>query len=172
MKKIGIAILVGILLITVSACDKTEENIQKGQIQKKENTQKGQIHEHCVRSGTTSDNSPVEMNYEIYYTGERLNRIYSVEKVNSTSQETLDLYEESYRKIHSYYEDIEYYETEIIRTDESVTSIMDIDYDHIDIQQLEKLEGTENNIFENHIPKISKYKELAEKAGVKCEVAS
>ena len=163
MKKICIAILLGILVITMTACEQKEgSNIST----------KGQIHEHCVRAGKTSDDSDVEMSYEVYYTGERINKIYSVERVNSTSQETLDLYEESYRKIHSYYKDIEYYKTEVIRTDETVTSIMDIDYDHINIKELEELEGTDDNIFENDIPKISKYKEFAEKFGVECEIVS
>ena len=165
MKRIGLGIIMGILLITVTACDK-----EKTEIIPTTNTQKGQIHEHCVRIGHIDDESSADLSYEVYYTGDIINRIESTEKVTSTSSATLDTYEEAYRKIHSYYENIDHYDTNLIRTSNSVTSTMIIDYDKIDIAKLIELEGEENNIFENNQPKIDKYKEFSKKVGTTCTV--
>lgn len=159
MKKIGISILLVIALLTVTACDKEEK-------QETNNTNK-QVHEHCVRSGTVT-NGTADLSYEIYYTGDVLNKIESTESVMSESSDVLDTYESAYRTIHEAYKDIKYYDTEVIRTDTSVTSIMIIDYDHVDVSKLIAMEDKENSIFENNIPKVSKYKEFGKKVGLSC----
>jgi len=163
MKKIGIILVLIIMIFTVTACTKKENT-------KVVNDNTG--HLHCTRTGVINDESSAEMSYEIYYTGDTINRIESVEKVTSPSRNTLDTYEKSYRTIHSYYEDVEYYETEVVRTDNTVASYIKIDYDHVDINKLIEIEGTETNIFdENNKPSLTKYKELAKKAGAKCSNA-
>ncbi|MBR3211051.1 MAG: DUF1307 domain-containing protein [Bacilli bacterium] len=164
MKKMGWILLIGLLFIT--ACEK--ENVQKKEV----NTSNEMIHEHCTRIGTIDSNSTVDMNYELYYTGERINRIESIESVTSTDSEVLDTYENAYRTIHSYYVDIDHYDTDLVRTETNVTSTMIIDYDHINIAQLVALEGEEDNIFENNVPMISKYRELSKKMGITCEKVS
>ncbi|MBR6137781.1 MAG: DUF1307 domain-containing protein [Bacilli bacterium] len=164
MKKIGIVLLLIIMVVTLTACEKKNDN--------KGNNTSTEGHLHCERVGVINDESSAEMSYEIYYTNDIINRIESVEKVTSPSRNTLDTYENSYRTIHSYYEDVEYYETEVVRTDNTVSSYIKIDYDHVDINKLIEIEGTETNIFdENNKPSLTKYKELAKKAGAKCSNA-
>ena len=127
------------------------------------------VHEHCTRTGVVSNGS-ADLSYEIYYTGTRLNRVESTERVTSDSTEVLDQYEGSYKAIHAHYEGLDHYETKVIRADNSVTSKIIIDYDHIDIDELIAIEGEENNVFEDKVPKIAKWKELAKKVGMQCSV--
>ena len=158
MKKIGISLLLLVALLTVTACESKESTTSS----------KNQIHEHCTRTGIVT-NGEANLNYEVYYTGDRINKIESTERVSSESSDVLDTYEDAYRNIHEQYKGLKYYDTEVIRTDSSVTSKITIDYDHIDIDALITLEGVgENSIFENKIPKISKYKEFGEKIGLSC----
>ncbi len=170
MKKVFVLLFVFILLVTLTACDKKEKS--KSTTGDDTVVSKDMVHEHCTRTGNVDSNSSAEMVYEIYYTGEVLNKIESTERVTSTSKDVLDEYENAYRQIHSYYTDIDHYETDIIRTSSSVASKMSIDYDKIDLEKLIALEGEEDNIFENGKPMISKYKELAKKLGVTCEKVS
>ena len=143
--------------VTTSPTSEVEEETEDGV----------QVHEHCTRTGTLTGGS-TDLSYEIYYTGKVLNRVESTEKVISDDDEILDQYEGAYRAIHAHYEGLEYYDTNVIRTDDSVTSIIIIDYDHIDIDELISIEGEEDNIFEDKIPRISKWRALSRKVGMKC----
>ena len=126
------------------------------------------IHEHCTRAGSAGSGIDVNLSYEIYYTGEILNIIESTERVETTQANTLDLYENAYKSIHKNYEGLDYYDAEVERTNNSVTSHITINYDKIDIGKLISIEGEDDNVFENKIPKVEKWKELAKKVGTKC----
>ena len=167
MKKISIVILI-LLVILITGCDKEnnkEKVISNG---KTVNTSKME-HKHCTREGKVTDGD-VSLNYDIYYTDDRLNILKSEEKVISASDEILDTYEKAYKDIHKYYEGLEYYDTSVVRGDTTVTSTITINYDKIDIDELIDIEGEEDNIFERKVPKVEKWLSLAKKFGTKCEV--
>lgn len=164
MKKYAILFLLGITLFIVTGCEEQKETvISNGE---KVNTTKME-HKHCERIGNL-DNGEVSLHYEIYYTGEVLNLIQSEEKVISEDEEILDKYEKAYKDIHAHYEGLEYYDTEVIREDNSVTSTIVINYDKISIPALLSIEGEKDNIVEDGIPKVDKWLELAKKFGTKC----
>lgn len=170
MKKVISILLIGIFILT--ACS-TEDNSQRNTINdstsSENNNQNEIIHEYCTRSGNAGDNATAELTYDIYYVGDVLVKLSSREKVTSNDTKILDTYENAYKKIHSYYKELEYYETNVVRENNSVASIMNIQYDKINIEMLISIEGAEDNIFENNIPKVSKWKEFAKKLGTKCE---
>ena len=159
-----IIVLIGIILL-VCGC---EENTVKSN-GKKVDTSK-MLHEHCTRSGSAGAGVTVSLNYEIYSTGEILNIVQSTERIETTIQETLDQYESAYKGIHEHYAGLEYYDAKVERTNNSVTSYITINYDKIDIGKLIDIEGEDDNVFENKVPKLAKWKELAKKVGTKCEV--
>jgi len=168
MKKNSIILLLILLVILITGCDKEttkEKVISNG---KEINTSKME-HKHCTREGTVT-NGQASLNYDLYYTGDRLNILKSEEKVISSSDEVLDTYEEAYKGIHKHYEGLEYYDTSVVRGDTTVTSTITINYDNIDINKLIDIEGEEDNIFENKVPKVDKWITLAKKFGAKCEV--
>ncbi len=163
MKKILGILLICILFLV--GCEKSEKVVIDGE----EIDTKEMVHEHCTRLGTL-EGGEASLNYDIYYTGDKLNLIRSVEKIISSSDEILDGYENAFKSLHEHYKNIDNYETEVIRGDTTVTSTILINYDKIDIQALIDLEGEEDNIFENKEPKVSLWKEFAEKLGTSCEV--
>ena len=128
------------------------------------------MHEHCTRTATAGDDVDVKLEYDLYYKDDVLLKLESVEQITSKDEETLDTYESAYKNIHKNYEGLKYYDTSVNREKESVTSKIVIEYKKIDIDKLIEIEGEEDNIFENKVPKASKWKELAKKLGAKCEV--
>ena len=166
MKKISSLIFVLILCaFFVTGCEEQEVITSGGE---EVNVTKMQ-HKHCTREGTIDTGSQVSLNYDIYYTGEALNLLKSEEKVISSDQNVLTTYENAYKKIHANYEGLEYYDTEVVRGDTTVTSTIVINYDKVNIDQLLAIEGEEDNIIENGEAKVDKWLTLAKKFGTKCE---
>ena len=91
-------------------------------------------------------------------------------KVTLDDSSMLDTYEEAYKKVHSYYEGLDYYDTSVVRNNNTVTSTININYDEIDIDKLISIEGEEDNIFTNKVPSVSKWLALGKKFGIKCEL--
>lgn len=151
MKKYLILILL-ILAIFITGCEKKEE-----------------VHEHCTRAATAGDDVDVNLSYEIYYEGDILKKLESTEQVVSKNKIMLDTYESAYKNIHKNYSDLKYYDANVERKSDTVTSTIIINYEKIDIDKLIEIEGEEDNIFEDKVPKASKWKELAKKIGTKCE---
>jgi uncharacterized lipoprotein YehR (DUF1307 family) len=176
MKKISLFLLLFTSIFVLSGCsnssttktkEETPDIVSNGE---SVNTSKMSV-KHCTRSATAGDGIDVSLNYYIYYTGENINVLYSEEKVISASDESLDTYEEAYKKIESYYEGLDYYDAEVIRGDTTVTSKITINYDKIDIDKLLSIEGEDDNIIENGKAKLSSWITLAEKFGTTCEDA-
>lgn len=167
MKKISILLVIIILsLFIVTGCDEKKTVVSNGEKVSTANME----HKHCSRLATGGTGITTELTYEIYYTGDKLNIIESKEKVIANTDEDLDTYEEAFNKINRYYEGLEYYDTEVIRGDTSVTRNATINYDKIDINKLLEIEGSEDNVIENGEAKVDLWLKLAKKVGTKCEL--
>ena len=125
-------------------------------------------HKHCSRKGSVQGGT-ANLNYEIFYADDKINLLRSEEQVVSNDKNVLKTYEDAYRKIHKNYEGLQYYDAEVVVNDTSVTSIITINYDKINMKALLAIEGEEDNIIENGTAKLSKWIELAKKFGTKCE---
>ena len=164
MKKTYIMVILLLACIFISGCDEKHEIVINGQTINTATME----HKHCTRNATAT-NADVKLNYDIYYTDDVLNIVKSEEKIISSSDDVLNTYEEAYKKIHANYKDLDYYDTEVIRGDTTVTSTITINYDKVDIDRLIEIEGEEDNIFEQKIPKVSKWLSFAKKFGTTCE---
>lgn len=179
-KKIMIYHLI-VLLLLLTGCSNTEKNEDMKQTNTKQNTEYNEIisnemsnslvHEHCTREGTLTGGE-VSLNYDLYYIGDNLNLLVSEEKVISSDKKLLDEYDTAYRKIDTNYLGLEYYDTEVLREANYVSRKAIINYEKININQLLKIEGEEDNIVEGGVAKVSKWKELAKKFGTTCQVVS
>ena len=121
----------------------------------------------CTRDANV-DGGTGEFNYVVSYKGEDLTSIYSIEAITSDDEAKLTEYEEAYKKIDSYYVGIDHYNASVKRSGNTVSHIIEIDYEKIDIKKLIELEGEEDNIFVDNKPKLEKYFELAKKLGITC----
>ena len=167
MKKISIIIC--LLLISVILCGCEEKKKEKVIINNKVVNTATMEHKHCTREGSATD-ADVVLEYDIYYTDDVLNLLIAKEKVISASDEVLTTYENAYNSINANYTGLTNFDVSVVRGDTSVTSITSINYDEVDVDRLLEIEGEEDNIFENKVPKVDKWLEFAKKFGTKCEL--
>ena len=165
MKKVMVLLLVMIIMIT--GCSKKEKEVVYSNGEKVNTAKMGHIK--CSREASGGTGVNVNLSYDLYYLGDVLTILHSVEQVSTTNEDTLDQYEEAYKKIYSHYEGLEYYDANVERGDTTVTSDVVINYDKIDINQILQIEGEEDNIIEDGEAKVSKWMTLAKKFGTKCE---
>ncbi len=166
-KKSSLLVLLLALVLLITGCEEKETVKTNGE---EVNTGK-MIHKHCTRAGAATD-AEVSLNYEIYYTGKKLNILIAEEKVMSEKEDVLTTYENAYKGIHEHYKGLKYYDTNVVRDANSVTSTININYDKIDIDQLIDIEGEEDNIFEDGEARVDKWLTLAKKFGTKCTIVS
>lgn len=122
----------------------------------------------CSRNGE-ADGLTTDLQYEVFYQGDYIQILHSIEKVMSEDQDILDQYEKAYRDIFANYEGLEYYDNEITRAKDSITSDTVINYGKIDMDKLLEIEGEEDNVIEDGKVKLNTWLEFAEQFGVTCE---
>lgn len=171
-KTINLVVLLIISMFILTGCEEEQKQIENnagGVIDNVQidNTTKG--HKVCTRSANAGSNAEVELNYDVYYTGENINILVSKEKLITEDQDMLKQYEDAYKQIGSYYKELQYYNQKVTRTNNSVLNEITINYDKIDIKQLLAIEGEEDNIIENGKAKVDLYIALLKKFGGKCE---
>lgn len=156
--KIWILILI-ICLIFITGC-KSETEIEEGKLSTIT----------CSREATIESDSSAKasLTYKIYYSGDFIKILNSIEKVTSSNSDTLDSYESAYRSIIKNYEGLKYYDNKITRDDNSVISDTTINYGKIDTDKLLEIEGSEDNVIVNGKVKVDNWKSFAKKFGVTC----
>ena len=169
MKKYKIITLIIVTLLITVGCDLKNNDSKRKIISDGKTVDTTQMqHKHCSRQGSVQGGS-ANLNYEVFYTEDKINLLRSEEQVVSNDPNVLKTYEDAYRKIHKNYEGLQYYDTEVVVGETAVTSIITINYDKISIKGLLAIEGEEDNIIENGTAKLSKWLELSKKFGTKCE---
>ena len=123
----------------------------------------------CTRDADAGAGIDVNLSYEVYYQGEYIQILHSKEQVVTDDQDVLDEYENAYRSVDKNYEGLEYYDTSIVRTDNSVTDDTVINYGKIDIDKLLAIEGEEDNVIKDGKVKLDDWLEFTEQFGMKCE---
>ncbi len=170
IKKISSLLLIFVLLVAfVTGCEskEKEETEKSSKVEKVEDlsNKKGTLH--CVRNATVEGGSG-KFNYYVDYNGDVITYIDSEDSVTIEDEAKRKEYEDSFRTLDSYYTGIDYYYAKVIVEGNTVTHRVKIDYEKVDISKLIALEGEEDNIYENNIPKLNKYLELGKKVGVTC----
>lgn len=160
-------ILIIICLLLLTGCNSKKEQIDSDN--KYDTT--GLNHSTCTRDATTDDSdTTVEINYDLYSDDAGyLQILKSEEIITSTNTNLLDQYEEAYTNIYQAYEEIKYYDNEILRTDNKVVSRTTIHYGKVDMDKILDIEGEEDNVkVENGKIKLSDWKSFAKKYGTTC----
>ena len=88
--------------------------------------------------------------------------------VKTSNQDDLDIYEDAYNNINKNYDGLKYYDSEVIRTKDSVSRDTIINYDKIDIDELLAIEGKDDNIIEDGKAKLNIWLDFASKFGTTC----
>ncbi len=123
----------------------------------------------CTRDGNGKDNSEVKLNYTLYYQGEYLQILHSKEQIITENQNILEEYQLAYINIYRNYENLKYYETSVVREEDSVTNDTVINYSKLDTNKLLEIEGEEDNIIKDGKVKLDDWLKFAEQLGTTCD---
>lgn len=123
---------------------------------------------HCSRKATV-EGAEMLMSYDVYYEGEYVTIIKSLEGITSDNKELLDTYEKAWKDVYAQYKGIDYYENSVVRSENSVICDTKINYVKADVSKIIEIEGEEDNIFEDGKVKLKTWLDFAEKLGVVCE---
>lgn len=123
----------------------------------------------CTREAFAGDDVDVDLSYELEYMNGYVQTLHSVEKIVSSSSDSLDEYEEAYEKIADNYKGLKYYDINISRTEDTVVNDTFINYEKIDMKRLLEIEGEEDNVVEDGKVKLETWLGFAEAFGTVCE---
>lgn len=170
-KKICLILIVAILLVGCSnnkTSTSTSSNDFINDVIQAEDTSNMQKL-NCTREASAGAGIDVDLNYEVYYQGEYIKILHSMEQVTTENQETLDEYETAYKNIAKNYEGLKYYDQTVTRTNNKVNNDTVINYGKIDTNKLLEIEGEEDNIIKDGKVKLDDWLSFAKKFGTKCE---
>lgn len=123
----------------------------------------------CTREANAGTGVDVDLSYEVYYQGEYIQILHSIEAITTENQDTLDEYETAYKSIAKNYEGLKYYDQTVTRTNNKVSNDTVINYGKIDTNKLLEIEGEEDNIIKDGKVKLNDWLSFAKKFGTKCE---
>lgn len=156
--------------LCLTGCGKNQGSIQATSIDMNKYDTKGFNYITCKRDTSTEDDSKVDIQYEIYYNEKKdIEVLKSREEVTSSDQKILEKYKNAYESIYSVYDDLEYYDHEIIEEEGKVISITYINYGKVSMDRLMKIEGYEDNVkVTDGKIKLDDWKSFAKKYGTQC----
>lgn len=123
----------------------------------------------CTREAFAGNDVNVDLSYELEYINGYVQTLHSVEKIMSSSNDSLDDYEEAYKKIADNYKGLKYYDINISRTKDTVINDTFINYEKLDMERLLEIEGEEDNVVEDGKVKLETWLDFAEAFGTVCE---
>lgn len=151
MKK-GLIVLAVMLLVLVTGCTSSKEEKMV-----------------CTRT-STMNGIKLNLNYQVYYQKDVVNKVQTTEKITSTSKETLATYKKAVEDLYSNFNGIKHYNYDIAIEGDTLTSKTDINYSKININDLLKIDSSIEQLL-NKDNKISleKIKEVYESTGAICK---
>lgn len=168
MKKTKLLVLL-ICLLILTGCGKKMVTVSPSNIKSTDDLEKTEGSITCTRNANIKGNATPSFKYYLSYKDGNILVLHSVEKVTSDDQTLLDQYENSYKTINEKYKNLEYYDTNVYRVNNSVTRDAVINYEKIDTDKLAKIESSSNDIVVNKKAKLNNWLDFVLKYGVTCD---
>lgn len=171
MKKIGLGILCFMFLLT--GCTKSEDNnTNKNNNTNNDNNTVQETEEiktmTCTRTATQS-NLSIDVKYEVEYIGNYVSILKSTEKVISSDNSILEQYKSTLENVYGPYQEIEYYDYNITINDDTLTSVVEINYEKIDTDKMIEIDSANAQLIQNNKVKVATVKQIYESVGAICE---
>ncbi len=147
LKKLGLLVLV----ILLSGCGAKEEKITN-----------------CTISGLYSENMSVKANYKITSKGKYVTFVESTEEMAVFDDETRKDYYNKAQEQASFFKNIEYYDAYIDISDKTIRSVVTIDYAHINMNDLLKVNPMMKDYLKNGKIKVDDMIEAYKNIGASC----
>lgn len=125
----------------------------------------------CSRKAqTASDNVDIKLSYKIYYKDDYVKKVIAIDEVESSDSSVIKQYIDSYEKVYSSYDGLKHFSNKITSTNNSMKSVTEIDYAHIDTDRLLEIEGKDDNVIDKDgkVP-LKDFIAFYEKYGAECD---
>lgn len=114
------------------------------------------------------NNMIVEMSYEITFKDKMVTNLNAKEVITSSDKELLEEYKESLDMIYSIYEDLKYYDIEVLIKDKSLITNAIINYKKIDKGEYTKIDSSSKSLYKGNKIPLYKLKNKFKNKGAKC----
>ena len=151
MKKKSIIILCTLAIIFITGCNNNEI---------KQLT--------CTRT-MNQNNIKTSLKYNIEYQGKYVNKVKSIETIETDNVNILNTYKTQIENIYSSYKDIPYYQYNVEINNNKLTSTVNINYKKIDTNKLIDIDSSNGQLIKNGKVKVNDIKEVYEALGAICK---
>ncbi len=118
---------------------------------------------------SSENNEDVEMSYQMTFKNRNVTNLKVKEVVTSNDKNQLNEYQETLGMIYSIYDDLKYYDIEVLIEDNKLITNAVINYEKIDKEEFIKIDESAKNLYEGNKVPLSKLKKEYEKNGAKCK---
>lgn len=122
----------------------------------------------CRRT-MVSGNDVVTATYNVWYQGEIVSKIKSIESLTSSNESTLEDYREKMSTLYSPYSGIDYYNYNINQKGNQVSVTLDVNYEKVDVEKLISIDPNNESFFHEGKVYLSTLLDLYENVGVICD---
>lgn len=123
----------------------------------------------CTMSSYPAEGITLKSTYEADYKNKIVTYLKTVEQVIVEDESTLDQFEESIKELYQNYDGIDYYNNEITRKDNVLTSTTKINYQKVDTDKLIEADNNNANMIKDGKVNIDDLKELYQNNGCNCK---
>lgn len=115
------------------------------------------------------NNVKVESTYVVTYKKEDVTYLESTEKISTSDSSVLDTYEKTIDNIYQPYKNIEHYNYNITKENNTLISKVNADYENIDIDKLIEIDSSIKSLMKNNKINVKKMKSAYEQLGATCQ---
>lgn len=122
----------------------------------------------CTRTVNQSG-MKMDLSYEVKYTGDYVDTVKSVEKIESDNAEVLKTYKETVESMYSAYDNIKYYDYDVVIDGNTLTSTVNINYSKIDTDKLLEVDSALGQLIKDGKVSIDDIESVYNAVGAICE---
>ncbi len=123
----------------------------------------------CTKTGEVTTGVEADLTYEVTYKGDYVEKVHTVEKLMSDSDDYLNTYKQLVEAGYEDYKDVKYYDYDVKVKDGVLTSTVDIDYSKIDTDKMIEIDSNNAALIKNGKVKIDDMRALYKQVGAVCE---
>lgn len=155
MKKFLSLLLITVGVFTLAGCESKSNESEKKLT--------------CTNTTTITDGVKADLRYEVNYKGDYVTTVKSTEKVISNQESYLEAYKTQVESIYSPYKDVKYYDYDVTIKDDTMTSVVTIDYSKIDIDKLIEIDSNNSSLIKDGKVKLADIQAVYESIGATCK---
>ncbi len=123
-------------------------------------------------SKATQGDVKLDLHYVVTYSGDYVKTLKTTNVLTSDKKSIVEGYKESVENLYAKYKNIDHYNVDIKMEDKTLTSVIEIDYEHVDTKKLLELSSDADQLIKNGKVNIADLRQIYEDSGATCKIQS